>query len=526
MEPADRQRAQALAEAALRRDPEERDAFLDAACAGQPALRAAVAALLEAHAESNGSTAAPTRPKTPEPADGSEGVPPERVGPYIIRHEIARGGMGIVYLAEDTRLSRRVALKALPASLGLDPAARERLRREARAAAAFSYPGIATVFALEEIGDQLFLVSEYVPGQTLRSLIASGPLAIGQVLDLGTQLARALAAAHTHGVVHRDLKPENIIVNPSGQVKVLDFGIARVESLTPTRLTDTGTIIGTPAYMAPEQAQGLDVDYRTDQFALGVLLYEMVTGSNPFEARTATVSLARILNFEPDPLSSVRPDGPSDLDRIVNRCLRKQPAERYATTQELVDDLERLPADGAKAPGERAARRRERPSGVRNAEAESSGSARTWWRAHQLVVMAVYVIAAIWSWQIKEWFRETMPLWLFAAIAVNAIVLGTVRGHLIFTDLMNRGRIRHELSRTRVFIVAMDLVMGAAVLADGALLMSTKPAMAALTMGLAVGVVVASVLIEPTTTDAAFPPTRRQEVKPKTGTARRKTGRS
>src|SRR5262245_33317770 len=221
VEPDDRQRVQALAEAALRRDPEERDRFLDEACAGRPELRAAVASLLEAHPEPSGSTAARTRPTTPAPPDGSEGVAPDRVGPYIIRHEIARGGMGIVYLAEDTRLSRRVALKALPASLGLDPAARERLRREARAAAALSHAGIATVFALEEIGEQLFLASEYVPGQTLRSLIASGPLAIGQILDLGTQLARALAAAHTHGIVHRDLKPENIIVNPSGQVKVL-----------------------------------------------------------------------------------------------------------------------------------------------------------------------------------------------------------------------------------------------------------------------------------------------------------------
>jgi predicted Ser/Thr protein kinase len=511
----DWQRVQELVEAALQRDPEERDGFLDVACAGKPSLRAAVAALLEAHADPpNLSREARTR-QTPATVDASAGSAPHRVGPYIIRQEIARGGMGVVYLAEDTRLSRRVALKALPAALSPDPAARERLRREARAAAALSHPGVATVYALEEIGDQLFLASEYVPGQTLRAILAPGPLAAGQILDLATQLARAMAAAHAHGIVHRDLKPENIILNPAGQVKVLDFGIARVESLAPARLTQTGTIVGTPGYMAPEQAQGLDVDFRTDQFAFGVLLYEMATGSNPFEARTATATIARILQVEPQALSLVRPDGPAGLDRIVERCLRKLPAERYLTTQELVIDLEALPLD-AVGRGERTTRRRGlRGSDVQPPQAWTTHAARTWWRTHQVVIMALYVAATAWSWRIGEWYRLMIPPWIFLTIGVGSMLAGTMRGHLLFTDVMNAERIRHELSRSRPLIIIVDVLTGLAIFADGALLISAKPTGSLLTMGLAVGLILASVLMEPATTDAAFPRGREQDAKRK-----------
>jgi len=512
----------ALAEAALQRDPEERDAFLDAACAGRPDLRAKVAALLAAHADDeHGATAAHTRQTPRAAAHTSDAPAPLRVGPYIIRQEIARGGMGVVYLAEDTRLSRRVALKALPTTLGADLAARERLRREARAAAALTHPGIATVFALEEIGDELFLASEYVPGQTLRALIDSSPLAPGQILDVGMQLALALAAAHAHGIVHRDLKPENIILNPAGQVKVLDFGIARVESLTPTRLTETGTIVGTPAYMAPEQAQGLDVDFRTDLFAFGVLLYEMTTGSNPFEARTATATIARILQLEPQALSSVRPDGPQGLDRIVDRCLRKEPSERYTTTQELVVDLEALRADAA-ARGERTARRREQRVPVPTPQPSTAEGAKTWWQTHQLGVMTAYVVATVWSWQIKEWFNATPSRLLFIAIGAGSIVAGFVRGHLLFTDWKNAERIRRELTRTRRLIIVVDLLVALALLADGLVLMSAKPTLALATMGLGIGVAVAVLLMEPATTEAAFPHEKLKEVKRKTGARRQR----
>ena len=327
--------------AALQRDPEERLDYLDGACAGKPGLRARVDSLLAAHStdflEGNVIAAAATRADAP-----GQGVEGRVVGHYIIRREIGRGGMGVVYLADDTRLSRRVALKALSPGLGNELAARERMRLEAHAAAGLSHPGIATVYALEEIDDALYLVCEFVPGEALRALLKSGPLPIEQVVDIGTQLARALAAAHTQGVIHRDIKPENVIRTPSGVVKVLDFGLARAESSVHSQLTQTGIIVGTPAYLSPEQVQGRPADFRTDLFALGVLVYELAAGVNPFVASTLTATIARIVEAEIEPLSHKRPESVPQLDHIVATCLRKDPLERYQSTQEVVADFERV----------------------------------------------------------------------------------------------------------------------------------------------------------------------------------------
>ena len=224
----DSRRLRLLYAGALQRDPEERDDYLNRECAGHPELRAKVAALLQAHSTDfleHEDAASPTR-TAPIHAEHIEG---KVIGPYIVRRELGRGGMGVVYLVDDTRLSRPVALKALAPEVGRDPSRRERLRLEARAAAALSHPSIATVYSLDEIGDDLYLACEYVPGEPLRALLASGPLPIAQVVTIGAQLARALAAAHTVGVIHRDIKPENVMKTPSGVVKILDFGLARVE---------------------------------------------------------------------------------------------------------------------------------------------------------------------------------------------------------------------------------------------------------------------------------------------------------
>jgi eukaryotic-like serine/threonine-protein kinase len=325
---------------ALQRDPEERPEYLDRACAGKSALRARVNSLLAAHADDfpeEELAAADTRADVRD-----HGVEGRVVGHYIIRREIGRGGMGVVYLADDTRLSRRVALKALSPGLGSELAARERLRLEAHAAAGLSHPGIATVYALEEIGDVLYLACEFVPGEPLRALLKSGPLPLDHVVDIGTQLAKALAAAHTQGVVHRDIKPENVMKTPSGVIKVLDFGLARAESSVHSKLTQTGVIVGTPAYLAPEQVLGKKIDFRTDVFALGVVVYEMASGVNPFVAPSLTATLARIVEGDVEPLSHKLPEATPQLDHIVATCLRKDPLERYASTQEAVADFERL----------------------------------------------------------------------------------------------------------------------------------------------------------------------------------------
>src|SRR6266851_3102800 len=344
MNPSEWARAREVFDAALARERSERSAFLDEACAGNLPLRAEVASLLAAHDRSG---AFIERPAFEAAADllVAPDNEPRVVGPYIIRHEIGRGGMGVVYLADDTRLSRRVALKALPRELCGDGRRRERLRQEARAAAALSHPGIATVYALEEIGGELYLACEHVAGPTLRALTESGPVPVTQVVDVSTQLARALAAAHSQGVVHRDLKPENVVRTSAGVVKVLDFGLARMESLTPADLTEDGDVLGTPGYMAPEQIRGHEVDFRADLFSFGVLVYEIACGSNPFEGGTRTATIARILEVTPVPLSEARHADLPELDRIVATCLSKQPSGRYGSTHELATDLERLQAE-------------------------------------------------------------------------------------------------------------------------------------------------------------------------------------
>jgi serine/threonine protein kinase len=351
---------------ALQRDPEERAEYLDRACVGKSALRAQVDSLLAAHAEDflDGDIAhAETRADVHGP-----GIEGRVIGHYIIRREIGRGGMGVVYLADDTRLSRRVALKALSPGVGSELAARERLRLEAHAAAGLSHPGIATVYALEEIGDALYLACEFVPGEPLRSLLKSGPLPLDQVVDIGTQLAKALAAAHTQGVVHRDIKPENVMKTPSGVIKVLDFGLARAESSVHSKLTQTGIVVGTPAYLAPEQLLGNPIDFRTDLFALGVLVYEMASGVNPFVAPSLTATLARIVEGDVEPLSHKLPKGPPQLDHIVATCLRKDPLERYKSTQEVVADFEQLQTELS----------RSRPSTPRRPMREQGGTRAKW----------------------------------------------------------------------------------------------------------------------------------------------------
>ena len=250
--------------------------------------------------------------------------------------------MGVVYLAEDTRLHRRVALKALAPHIGADPKQKERLRSEARIAASLSHPAIATVYALEEFEGDLYIASEYVEGENLRSQLEQGPLSPQALLDVAVEVAQGLAAAHAEGVIHRDLKPENIMRNKKGQLKILDFGvaIAPAADFREGPLTEPGTVLGTPSYMAPEQLQGETVDFRCDIFTFGILFYELASGSNPFRGETPISTIAKILESEPAPLSELI-TSPVQLDRIVERCLPKDREERYPSTPILLEDLER-----------------------------------------------------------------------------------------------------------------------------------------------------------------------------------------
>jgi formylglycine-generating enzyme required for sulfatase activity/dienelactone hydrolase/predicted Ser/Thr protein kinase len=297
------------------------------------------------------------------------------LGPYEIVEPIGAGGMGEVYRARDPRLGREVALKVLPEAFARDAHSRARFEREARAASALNHPNIVTVHDIGTHDSILYVAMELVEGKTLRDRLAGGALPPSTVLELAAQMAGGLAKAHDAGIVHRDMKPENVIVSDEGHVKILDFGLAKlqavpsaltdlsaVETAAPT-LTEVGIMLGTFAYMSPEQAQGKPVDARSDVFSLGIMLYEMSTGRRPFSGDNGVSLLSSILRDTPPPITETRRSAPAPLDRIVRRCLEKSPAERYADARALRDDLLTLRADLASERGRPGAR--PRPSRAR-----------------------------------------------------------------------------------------------------------------------------------------------------------------
>jgi serine/threonine protein kinase/predicted ATPase len=355
------QRIKELFHAAAELGPSERVAFLDANCAGDAEARAEVESLLAAD-EREGEFLHGTPARVAAAllvGERQELEPGSRVGSFRVVGTLGEGGMGKVYLAQDERLGRRVALKLLPASFTRD---RERVRRfeqEARAASALNHPNILTVY---DIGDDAagarFIATEYVEGSTLREHARARQLPLPEVLDVGVQLSAALSAAHAAGVVHRDVKPENVMVRPDGYVKVLDFGLAKPVSVAPASgkredsdadsfaralvSTHPGMIMGTFAYMSPEQARGLEVDARTDVWSLGVVLYELLAAAPPFEGPTASDVMAAVLAREPAPLSERAGGVPAELERIVTKALAKDREERYQTVKDLGLDLRRL----------------------------------------------------------------------------------------------------------------------------------------------------------------------------------------
>jgi Tol biopolymer transport system component len=275
------------------------------------------------------------------------------LGQYRITAAIGAGGMGEVYRATDTRLGREVAIKVLPASAASDPERRKRFEQEARSASALNHPNILTVYDVGEIEGTSYLAMELVEGKTLRELLASAePIPMKRLLDIATQTADGLARAHASGIVHRDLKPENLMVSRDGFVKILDFGLAKLTepisqdaSGLPTVLpsaTEPGTVMGTAGYMSPEQASGQPVDYRSDQFTLGAILYEMATGKRAFQRKTGAETLVAIIREDPEPFGQLAPKAPAPVRWIVERLLTKDPEERYASTKDLARDLKNV----------------------------------------------------------------------------------------------------------------------------------------------------------------------------------------
>src|SRR3984893_13712077 len=274
------------------------------------------------------------------------------LGPYEILSPLGAGGMGEVYRVRDARLGREVALKVLPEAVSGNPERLRRFEKEARSASALNHPHIVTIHELGEAGGMAFIAMELVEGQTLRELLADGALSTKRLLTIAAQVADGLAKAHGAGIIHRDLKPENVMVSKDGFVKILDFGLAKLAlpesgeaSAMPTvdkPETRPGIGMGTLPYMSPEQASGQPLDFRTDQFSFGSILYELATGRRPFEGKTGPETLAAVIREEPKPIGELAPATPTPLRWIIERCLAKDPEERYSSTKDLARDLSSL----------------------------------------------------------------------------------------------------------------------------------------------------------------------------------------
>ena len=478
-----------LFHAALEQTAEARESFVQRMSADDPDLQREVLSLLKSHRNSGYLD----RPAWAVAADLLQDEEPVRtgqhVGKYRIVRPIASGGMGVVYQATDEQLGRSVALKALPVEYAQDKTRRDRLAREAKLAAQINHRAIATVYELVEAEGQMFIASEYVPGITLRRELEDGPLPPAHLLGTLCEIAAALAAAHAHNIIHRDLKPENIVRREDGQIKVLDFGLARTVASaggapTSTRFTEAGIVAGTPGYMAPEVLTNRDPDARSDIFVFGLLAWELATGRHPLGAN-AHSQMARLHDITAGAEPSLTGSLPiAGLEVVLRQCLRRLPDERYASATLLLNDLRSL--------------QQSRPAVVQRPD-----SAMWWWRFHQGMVAGVDVTTPVFAWIVREIVGRPIGTLMFYAVLALATVAVTLRLNLLFTSRVHAEMLPHHHSSLYRWILASEAALAVLLLAIAVVIGGNNEAFAALFISLAIVIGAFLAFIEPTTTHGA-----------------------
>ena len=467
------QQVKEIFNSALSYPRDERSGFISLACSGDDGLQREVESLIAAHERSGSFIDQPAFEAAASllGTDRGELIAGQTVGAYEVLAFISRGGMGEVYLAEDKRLGRKVALKLLPSSYTADVDRLRRFEQEARAASALNHPNIITIYEISQAAGTQMIAAEYVEGETLRQRLSRGGLTLSEALNVAIQIADALSAAHKAGIIHRDIKPENVMLRPDGYVKVLDFGLAKLseqaspaiaaEAPTIQVRTGAGVVMGTAGYMSPEQARGLGVDNRSDIFSLGAVIYEMIAGRKPFHGETPSDTLAAILKTEPTPLSRIVPGSPPELIRIVNKSLRKDREERYQVVKDLWLDLKALkqeldfqanfdrsvapdtePATAIMQPGEPTAPLSEpRQTVSRSAISNISESISVEIKRHKfgaaMALLAIVVIVSAGGFGIYRWLTRASPVAHFSEIKLGRL---TNSGNVIDATISPDGK--------------------------------------------------------------------------------------
>jgi serine/threonine protein kinase len=398
------QQIERLYHAAMEREAGQRAAFVEQACAGDESLQQEVASLI-AQAENIEGFIEQSAFEQVARSLAREGLGPgTKLGDYEVLGLVGSGAMGEVYRARDTRLGRHVAIKMLPMFLSADSDRLRRFEQEARAAAALNHPNILAVFQMGTREGAPYLVSELLEGETLRAQVKRGRLAVRRAIDYGVQITRGLGAAHEKGIVHRDLKPENLFVTKDGRVKILDFGLAKLtqqqaasHTSTPQAHTESGVVMGTVGYMAPEQVRGETADHRADIFAFGAILYEMLSGKRAFQKLTSAETMTAILNEDPPSISPVTANIPAALQRVVQRCLEKNPEQRFQSASDLafaLGEMAETSGDAERSPAKRD--RKEQAAGLVAVPAPRLSVAR-WPRGVAIaILLAVLLVATTW----------------------------------------------------------------------------------------------------------------------------------